>query len=418
MKTIIPLLCFVSALFTLAAQDTVSYAHVAPYVTHFTLENGQMQGSGAELLQREFAESQFVCLGEYHGSQQLGAFTSAVLRALKPLGFEYFAAETGPYSAQKLMQLAANAHQTEESLFAFNEKYYQSTKEIMIPFFTGKEDAQFLAEASKQGYQLWGLDQEFLYSCFYLFDELLALSAEAENIVEITEAHRAAYDFAKAELEKDQTEKRYPFCKNLLSSTKINAFFNVLDSHQADIALIIEGLKESWEIYANYYPNRNQNLEDRAKLMKRHFAEAYRQAQRAGNKQPKVFIKMGSYHTMRGNTPNSVYDIGNMVHEIANLNQTKDLNIGVLGRFFFDNEENKVMDNLDYNSQWVKNFTPFYQAAQQDAWTIIDLRKLKYDWINGKYIFNWHLKNRMESFDLLLIPPVDYDPVPNYTVSE
>lgn len=418
MKTIIPLLCFVSALFTLAAQDTVSYAHVAPYVTHFTLENGQMQGSGAELLQREFAESQFVCLGEYHGSQQLGAFTTAALRALKPLGFEYFAVETGPYSAQKLMQLAAIANQTEERLFAFNEKYYQSTKEIMIPFFTGKEDAQFLAEASKQGYQLWGLDQEFLYSCFYLFDELLALSAEAENIVEITEAHRAAYDFAKAELEKDQTEKRYPFCKNLLSSTKINAFFNVLDSHQADIALIIEGLKESWEIYANYYPNRNQNLEDRAKLMKRHFAEAYRQAQRAGNKQPKVFIKMGSYHTMRGNTPNSVYDIGNMVHEIANLNQTKDLNIGVLGRFFFDNEENKVMDNLDYNSQWVKNFTPFYQAAQQDAWTIIDLRKLKYDWINGKYIFNWHLKNRMESFDLLLIPPVDYDPVPNYTVSE
>jgi hypothetical protein len=380
---------------------------------NFTIKNDRLEGEGAQFLGNAFAESQFVCLGEYHGSSKISELTTAFLTELSNEDFKNFLVEVGPHSAEKLRSLAQQKTGKTSALYDFNTKYYKATNEILIPFFDAKEDEAFLQKAIAYDYTLWGGDQEYIFSCFYLFDELLKMSEKEANYDAIQSAHQSAYAFAKNELQLFKKDDDHPFCKNLLDAKEIASFFDLLNQKNDKVVAIITSLKTSWDIYYNYDNNRNKNLEDRSALMKQLFVNAYKNAQ-IKEALPKFFIKMGRFHTMRGNSPNAVYEIGNLTHELATFNDTKDLNISILGRFFFDEEEKRVIDNLEYNSLWVKSFTPFYKAGKQDQWTIIDLRPLKEAWINRKYIFDAYLKDRLKTHDIIIIPPVDYDPVPNY----
>ena len=145
------------------------------FTNYFTINEGELRGDGAQVLKDVIRNSQFVVYGEIHGSEQTSIINEALMPILANSGFKYFAIEVGPHSAEKLTALSTPAEKTIDQLKAFNSAYTVVQGEeaaVPIPFFDNLGDAKFLQAARRNGMQLWGLDQEFYFSAFYLMDEL------------------------------------------------------------------------------------------------------------------------------------------------------------------------------------------------------------------------------------------------------
>ena len=78
MRTLIATL-FIFGSYTSLAQDIISAQLVNQFTSSFVLEEGQLQGDGADMLLSEFHASQFVLLGETHEDAQIAAFTKAII---------------------------------------------------------------------------------------------------------------------------------------------------------------------------------------------------------------------------------------------------------------------------------------------------------------------------------------------------
>ncbi len=391
------------------AQDTITADHIKQYTKYFEIKQDQFVGEGAEVLKLAIAESQFTLLGEYHDDAQTSLFTTALLKEAAQNGYQYFGVETGPHSAKKLMELATPSEQTITSLNNFYSHYFPKGNDIAIPFFSGKEDALFLQTAMEEGYQLFGIDQEYYSACFFLFDDMLKSTKQKINDKIIKDM----YAFIKEEFRKDTLEKNYPLHQNLLQSKEIKAFCNAVSKDNETNQVIIKDLRYSWEIYANYRSNLNKNLEQRAAYMKQQFVKNYKTFQTT-KELPKVILKMGAGHTQRGFTFNAIYDVGNLVHELATINGTKVANLRMDFRYFLE-EDGTYTDNLDWSSDWMNEMRPLLEQGQKDKWTIIDLRPIKADWINRKIKLTKEIKNRIKWHDYIIIPPATFDIQPNYS---
>lgn len=165
--------------FPITAQEKpgLSVKDLEKHSFYFDISDNRLVGDGAKFLTDEIKQSQYVLLGEYHGSSRISEFTKAVIPIFHEAGCRTFALEIGPVSAEILSELSNDADRTVSNLKNFNSNYYVSDKTrtfTAIPFFTNVEDAQFLAEARKRKWNLLGLDQEFSFSYLPLMARIYA----------------------------------------------------------------------------------------------------------------------------------------------------------------------------------------------------------------------------------------------------
>ncbi|MBD0403637.1 hypothetical protein [Flammeovirga sp. EKP202] len=97
-----------------------------------------------------------------------------------------------------------------------------------------------------------------------------------------------------------------------------------------------------------------------------------------------------------------------MTEELAQLNNFKSLNICIKAGYYDGDDEYKKM------------LVPFTNFAQMDQWTIIDLSSIQSEIKSGKVsiigVKNYNeVAKTLDNYDLIIIPPNDYDPTPNYT---
>jgi hypothetical protein len=397
-------------------RDSVSFEHIQPYVSTFEIKNGQLTGAGAEMLRKKFAQSQFVLLGERHNIAQISEFTEAVLAPLSSAGYEYFAVEVGPNSARKLMELSNDPDKTQEKLYQFNSRYTQMAGLYPIPFFSGVEDAHFLSEARRQGFKLWGIDQEFSTAPFYLFDDLLRKHENHPDYQKIQAKHEQAMDFMQ-ELRRKKVQGDYDKAYyDLMHSQEIKEFFAALDQNVPEVQTVKKSLYQSWEIYYNWSNNIYKNLEARAALMKHLFSTAYKKAQEEDGKMPKVLIKMGNAHTQRGYTYNEIFDIGTLTHELAAFNGTHALNIAFEYRYYdFPWEKG---DRLDKHDKRTKDLHPLLEAGQKDQWVVVDLRPLKEKMVKRELVMTKQIRELIISHDLIIMPAKYSHIEKNYVTQE
>ena len=260
--------------------------------------------------------------------------------------------------------------------------------------------------------EVFGLDQEGYDAAPFLFQRLLDLNKKKidEKIIKKT------FSFLKKEYGKDINSDNHPLHRNLLESEVIKAFFDALDSSNAELQQIIKDLKITWNIFALYDTNRNENLEKRANYMKQLFVNKYKEILKENNKEPKMLIKMGALHTLKGYTSNSIFDIGNLIHELSIFNETKSLSIAFEFRYYISDDGKGFDDNANYDSKWINEMKPLILLGKKDEWTVIDLRPLKEKWINGEYWFYREIRRKIVSYDLIVVPPASYDTTPNYEV--
>lgn len=395
-KKLALLLCvLMTAAVTLLAQDAIVRELLKKYTYEFTIKNGQLTGEGAAYLQKKIESSQFVLLGENHSSSQIAKLTRALIPLLAQNEFKNMAIETGPVSAGKLEELSTPETATAQQLKAFNKKYYNG--KFPIPFFTGKEDAAFLQEASKNKMSLWGLDQEFNNANEYLLDELLNSIKGHESYNELARMKEEAVVGIR-NIQKTGTKTE---CR-MLKDSLILKFFASFESNNVKAQEIITAIKKSWEIYCLYEEQKyRENNTQRAEYMKTNFMSEYQNAKVNGQVLPKVFIKMGHGHVTIGNSPLGVEDIGKMVHQLAQSNGTGSLHIAQRQRYW----KTKTGITIDYMNKYYKGLTPVMKLAKKNKWVLVDLQKFRQE--NKELILSKEMEKEIASYDMLLLCPAD-----------
>lgn len=364
--------------FQLKAQ-TLSSDYIQKYTSYFTIENGELRGKGKKVLQKMIKSSQFITYGEIHGSKEVSLLTKAMIDPLVENDFRYFAIEVGPHSAEVLSRLSTNPDKTIERLYQFNSAYTVSAGDetaVPIPFFDNLSDAEFLQQARRMEMQLWGLDQEFYFSAFFLADELLRTvenSPEASKIKQLKDlAQQSMFKWYMAEV-KEEIESPFPL---MLKDKNITNFFNSFDEKNTKARAIINDLKISWDIYTRW---RSGSHQDRISYMRNNFMKNYNAAIARGET-PKVFTKIGSLHAPKAFS-NGAYDIGFLTEELAQKNGTVSTSINTW--IPFSKTEKGIVNNVDrYNSY--KRYAEFLKLAKQDQYAIIDLRQIRKDVEKGK----------------------------------
>lgn len=401
---------------TIKAQSPIPLldaAYVASKTSYFTIEEGVISGAGLEEVKQMIDESQFVILGERHGSGQTSILTTAMMPLLKKSGYDNFAVEVGPHSAKKLMKLSADAKNTRKSLYDFYDHYNdKEIDDLPIPFFKGVEDAGFLQAAAEQGIELWGLDQEYYNSTLFLMDELLEMAKGLSNFEAIKEMKTEAYSIVKAWYIKDSNEDNVDLFAEFEKDEKLAAFFAQFDERTPEALQLIEDLKITWDIYTRW---RKGSHDDRISYIRNNFMKQFN-AKGRSKKDTKVFLKFGA-----GHCPQIIsmgcYDIGHLTNELAAKNGTKCANLKVERRYF---EEDGMVKDLMPQSYFLKRLEPFVTQGQKEKWAFIDLESIRNDIEKGKVQLlsssgDYHSqKELIEGFDFYIVMPVDNYGQPNY----
>ena len=398
------LLLLFSALFPLfspadTAADTarVSDDLIAEHTTYFEIRNGMILG--AESLMLALEEAHFVALGELHNRIRLGELTDALLIVLEPLGFRYFAVEVGPYSARRLQQLIQVGM---PAVSEFYKRYSSNVYDLIpIPFFKGESDLKFLATADTLGFELWGLDQEFYFSYAFLIDEIARLAGDGMSREQQRQQRRLVRRLYWLDRRNQLAEL---LGRNFKRSCRLQGVRELQDflagfssSKNADIRQILDGFHATLEIYCLNEQGEAANAA-RIRYFKDNFDRNFEDAH-ANHTEPKVFLKMGSVHMGKWQSPFNEYDIGNHVHQLAESRGQSSLHIYYLNRF---------LDGKDVMGQpgWEES-SAFISVGDQARWALIDLRplreKLRGGTLGGS---DWELRTIM-NYDFIVVAPED-----------
>lgn len=394
MKKILIILTVLNLLsFNISAQEQTDKGLVEKHSYYFDIVNNKPSGIGFDLIEESIKNSQFIFLGEEHFSARVSEFTKAIVPSLAKNKFKHFAAEIGPNSAEELTKVIKQ----DNSLFNFNSYTYKLVGEIPVPFFDGKEDEVFLKSFIANGFELCGLDQEYLSSHIFLFDELYELSKNKEQI---KSWYESAKDFAVNESKRDRADNKYKIFTSFLSSKEISDFFDKLDKTDHKTQKIISDLKKSWEVYKLREDNDYfLSFKKRLKIMQYNFIDYYNKALQEENL-PKFFIKIGGVHASKARNQDNICDIGNFVMELANFNKQKSTHILIFPSAYI-NKDGTISSNIEKEEECLFNTV---LEKSNDKWVVIDLKNIeKASW---RYkIKSEILKKYMYSYDYMILTP-------------
>jgi hypothetical protein len=383
------------------SQKELNATDVDKFCYKFKIENEKIVGNSYEILNNRISKSQFVLLGENHFVSEISLFTNSLIPMLAKNNFKYFIAEIGPNSVKKLV----SEIQKKGQLFDFNTKNHELTGEIPIPFFDGKEDELFLKTALKNNFKISGIDQEYLSSQFFLFEEILELS---KNKKTITPAYQIATGFMLSEFKEFWKDPNHKVFEKYINSKEINTFFELTNKENTQIQAIISDLKISWQIYRLYQERLGKESNNlRIQNMKTNFSKYYKETAKKDDL-PKMFVKMGAAHLSNGLSIFGYYDLGNMIKELSHFNQTTSTSILCMSRFRM--KDNQITDELSAENP----LNIILEKGNKEEWTLINNVELLNYCYKEKINVNSELKKELERFDFILIPPVVHPMKMNY----
>ncbi len=391
-----------------AAQDSLLTEKLRPLVHTFQYEEGKLSGDGLTFLLETGKTASFFLIGEDHGMAEFPLFTAALFRAFQPLGYQYFATETGPFSAGIVQALTAGPDWRARFKAHFDQYPWS------IPFYYWQEECEIpvaVAEVTPPGkLAVWGLDQEFATSFQMLFHVL-----EKEATTPEGRETAGFYAGMAAKADGAAISSGDP-SRSFLAIVKPGDFARLRSAFAGkprSLDLIRE-LEESVQIYQLWFVGEGyESNRLRAEMMKRHFMQYYGEAKTRGE-QPKVVFKFGANHLYRGLNALNVADIGNFVAELASQEDLQSFHLYTLGRKGTQNaftpfsksdadkkqpyDAGQYLDRIDFSAA--------LEAVPENEWAVIDLRPLRKTLFNGQIKnINEGLKRLIWSFDALLVVP-------------
>ena len=373
MAAAVPALALLAA--PLAAQDSLVAMLRANAHPMQAGADGRLSGAGADLLLAAGREAQFFLIGEEHGVAEVPLVAADLFRQLAPAGYRHLAIETGEILAAELNR-RVRADTTGAAYAAFGRDYFPGA-----PFYNWREDAALLRTAihAAGGGEdvLWGLDYDIVADRY----TLRRLRDIAPN-----PAARAAAEAVIARADSALQQALATQNPGLLMMfggpedvyAPLRAAYAPEPGSEADrILRLMETTRE-----INAYRGRGQGYlsnHHRALLNKRQLMRYLHAATERGGRMPRVMMKFGASHMMRGRTFTNVFDLGTLASEIADVHGSRSFGVLMLGGA---GTKHAVIDPRVFRSvevpveveAWAQ---PFHDAADPQRWTVLDLRPIR-----------------------------------------
>lgn len=310
-------LCSIAALVGLALASAVRAAPVpAPAAQSATVAaaiaaqrlpleravDGVYSGAGWRRLVEDAATADFTMVGEQHGSGSIAVFETALHNTLASRGYTHSVVEVGPHStafAEKLVRRGPG------SLGAYVAAPGHG---FALPFLFFAEEArmaeQMVALSPDQQQALWGVDQEFI-GAGPIHVDILTEHAR-------TPAQRAAVSAFSA------ASVANPLFAGSVGDAELGPL-RAAFAEDTDVLRLLDSIAASSEIYRPFLKNARSDIYAanlaRETMMKRNFLAAFTSAEQRLRKTPKVFLKFGGNHAMRGLSDTNVPAFANFLAE-------------------------------------------------------------------------------------------------------
>ena len=344
------------------------------------IEDGKLADAGAAILQAAIAQADFVLLGEDHLTREIPRLAAAVCDAMGATGgFSAMAFESSPAVAA-FVQASLGTADRFERMSALQKRFPDSAA-----FLNAREEndlAAHCAEVSnRSGFQVWGLDQEFVGSAGWILERMLATEpgpAARDAILHLQSTERAAAEEAR---KSGDASKLFMFGVPAAELDQATAAIEK-DGTPATRTAFHE-LTESRAIYLGQGDNPSESNARRARLLKRNFLADY-EAQAGPAQSPRVLLKFGDWHLYKGFNPIHQRDLGNFIAEFADTRNRRSLHIMVLGAkgthlaYAGYGQPAKLEPFVlaeDDDYRWIK---PAVEMQKAGSWTLFDVRKLRF----------------------------------------
>lgn len=350
-------------------------------------------GAGWDRLRQEVGRSQFVLVGEMHGTAQIPPFTAALAQVLRPA---YFVAEISRYEAQDLSQLVAQPGPPHD---------YLAQHPFALSFYSWPAEFALARQLRAQQVQLLGLDQ---VSCFAAGRFLGHLATSVRQ--------PAAKAYLQRQATASQAADRAIMATDASRLTMFQPPAATLDSllaltrrERAPVRELVADYATSCTIY-HAQATRTGGHPERVRLLKRNLLHELRaQGLTAGEPLPKMLFKFGDEHLARGLSYSSLFDVGNLVVNLADVQNQTSLHLLVMGKrgafsggFDPDDARKNVVPYLPTEVAWLQ---PFYDQVAEN-WGVFDLRPVRQALRQRRlHLAEPTLERAIEGYDYLIVIP-------------
>jgi len=386
MRTL-PLLLAVLATTAAAAspQDSLT-ARLRTMAAPVTVSpTGELSGPGGELLTAGVRAARFTMIGEEHGVVGVPVLGQALWRVAQEAGYTHAAIEVGEQLAVRLEQ-ALRADTDDTAFLAFLRDHWPGA-----PFFTWREDAAYLraivnSTPGRRGV-IWGLDYDIIADR-HVFERLRELAPDAEAR-RVTDSARTVADSGLARAMREQNPGLIlMFGGDPALLARLRAAHRPRPGSEADriLALMEEtlGINRLFVTRQGYQSNVR-----RSTLLKRQFWRHYDSTRAADGRAPRVLLKFGASHLVRGRNFTNTFDLGSLLPELAEMDGGETFGLYVVGGpgTMRAQTDPRVMRSVGIPvqalaSEWAR---PFADAADPERWTVFDLRSLRADAGAGRF---------------------------------
>lgn len=369
---------------------------------HYPLvaSGAQFSGAGWDKIRVSVQQSQFVLVGEDHGTAQIPQFTAAVAQVLHPA---LYVAEIDPYVAQTLISLAGQPGPPTA---------YLRQHPGALGFYTWAEEFELVRTLRAQQAQVVGLDQVFATTAGPFYARLASI-AKGKGARDYLQQRAAAYQAHDLAIE-HHDENFLKLALVAQSPAAIDSLRTMTRQEGPAVQKMVQAYATSYQIYQSQIKGTGGHQE-RLNLLKRNLLEAVRPYQTAGPDLPKMLFKFGAAHVARGLsflTAGEYYDVGNLAQDLAEANDQRSLHILVLGKqgskttgFSADPAKSAAAYTAaaDYKSL---QLAAFFGQATGPGWSVIDLRPARRALTAGKLPAPGQAAERIiQGYDYLVIIP-------------
>jgi hypothetical protein len=301
-------------------------------------------------------------IGESHLTGETPVFVSRLLEALRPAGYSTYVLETGPESTRLLAEAVAAGG------VAAGEAFLAEFPSSLV-FVDHREELQAVAEALGLGYDVWGVDQEFVGSPRLLLNRLRELSTDAA-------AQGAVQGMLEREIAASDQSLRSGDWSNAFMLTAGSEEFDALEAafpnQVSEEGRIVRQLRASARTYQLWFEDRYEGNAERVDLIKSNFLAHLVRAGETPLSGRRALIKMGDVHVGRGRSPTYQHDLGNFTAELAVAGNGESFHVLVraAGSIGADGTFNSSLDALPY-------LGPTIEFAAEDHPVVFDLEPLR-----------------------------------------
>ena len=363
------------------AQDSLIREMSKGYVKTFLPENRSFTGEGWEQILEKAGRSNYVLIGEDHLMNEVPMFCAALLNQIK---FDNIFCEIDPFSA-KIIE--SKIHKMKEPELAKFVSDYGNT----FSFFAMKPELDLLKQVAAKT-NVYGLDQILIVADRLICSELKKTTKNAAA----AKIYQEIENQSKIHFENFLKDPSQPFYMLTPDFEKRLATLSAMKLSTDEVEIV-----DKLKLTARIYKQQNHHL--RIQLIKSQLMEKY-----GDWADKKSLFKYGSVHLPKGQSLLDIYDIGNLIHNIADSKFQQSLHIMIVAKSGFQASPFKGFPDspIEVEGDELKALKPIFGINTGKNWQCIDLAALNAAIAKSKVrVENKKMTQILEGYDLLIVIP-------------